>query len=386
MYDVVIIGGGVAGLAAGSVLITSNTLLLEREKELGGRVCTHEFDGVAYELGAVLPFSPQLAQLENHSLRMVSDTKPVGIFFRGQLHMGASIATCLQKLPNDKENFRLFKSSPEKMNSENRNLLNALHRVIRPGDFEEYENTEIKKAFQRHPTNHFVRGNRLLTENLSEQFLGEIRTEVTVKNLERNDDCWQVNYEFDGQDHSVSTRTILFAADPAGSGSIQGLPGLFREYLDRLRLFTYVVVAIVTEQFVETPFSYLVCPGKSINTIYNYETGSGQRSVFIYYLAHSEAMNLQFQSDESIVSECVELLGSMPGIKPFGTSHYEVKRWPMVEALDGDDSEPMRVISSQHEHGFFACGDYLGPGPEKYGMHAALASGYLAGEQINKSF
>ena len=76
----------------------------------------------------------------------------------------------------------------------------------------------------------------------------------------------------------------------------------------------------------------------------------------------------------------------VPGIKPFGTSHYEVKRWPMVEALDGDDSEPMRVISSQHEHGFFACGDYLGPGPEKYGMHAALASGYLAGEQINKSF
>lgn len=52
--DVIIVGGGIAGLAAAKHLVSQNrrVLLLEARDRLGGRVDTFEIDGHKVDLGA----------------------------------------------------------------------------------------------------------------------------------------------------------------------------------------------------------------------------------------------------------------------------------------------------------------------------------------------
>jgi monoamine oxidase len=55
LYDVIIIGSGLAGLAAGDFLKSHgyNVMILEAEDRVGGRVATrHLADNIDFELGA----------------------------------------------------------------------------------------------------------------------------------------------------------------------------------------------------------------------------------------------------------------------------------------------------------------------------------------------
>src|SRR5437762_3278954 len=56
VYDVVIVGAGLAGLSAAYALRDRRVLVLEREALAGGRVLTRSSHGVAYDLGAVFGF------------------------------------------------------------------------------------------------------------------------------------------------------------------------------------------------------------------------------------------------------------------------------------------------------------------------------------------
>src|SRR5690606_32029320 len=58
-HDVIIVGGGLAGLTAAQELFGQEVLLLEKEPRLGGRVHTKERDGVRYELGAHFAYDPR---------------------------------------------------------------------------------------------------------------------------------------------------------------------------------------------------------------------------------------------------------------------------------------------------------------------------------------
>ena len=55
-YDIVIIGGGVGGTAIGAILASKGfkTLLLEKNKFLGGRCSTYEKDGFKIDVGVHL--------------------------------------------------------------------------------------------------------------------------------------------------------------------------------------------------------------------------------------------------------------------------------------------------------------------------------------------
>ena len=52
IFDTVIIGGGIAGLTAANELKKSNILVIEKEKECGGRTLSYEYGDYIFNSGA----------------------------------------------------------------------------------------------------------------------------------------------------------------------------------------------------------------------------------------------------------------------------------------------------------------------------------------------
>lgn len=62
-YEVVIVGGGPSGLAAGYTLRDKNFLLLEKEPRVGGNAISEEWEGIWYSTGVAWSSSPLLEEL-----------------------------------------------------------------------------------------------------------------------------------------------------------------------------------------------------------------------------------------------------------------------------------------------------------------------------------
>ena len=59
LLDCVIIGGGISGLTAAYLMQSKNILVLEKDKRLGGRVCSGEWEGFHYAKGAEYMGEPE---------------------------------------------------------------------------------------------------------------------------------------------------------------------------------------------------------------------------------------------------------------------------------------------------------------------------------------
>ena len=74
LYDVIVVGGGMAGLGALSALAVnysmSNTLLIEGAERLGGRVYTIPFGSNYIELGAQVKKMSDIVYLVNRDLTL----------------------------------------------------------------------------------------------------------------------------------------------------------------------------------------------------------------------------------------------------------------------------------------------------------------------------
>ena len=181
-YDVIIVGGGLAGLSAACEL-SGRTLLLETDDRLGGKVRTENRNGIVCETGAIFAFEPRWFDFPVNAGFHYENDYPVGLFHRGRLHIGDSAADCLRSLnpePRRQLCLPMFIASPnpqEAMIGEDLTLaMKAFFRVIHPGTPTEAVPTRRRDCFVRHRADHFERGNGAMVEAMAANCGAEIRT------------------------------------------------------------------------------------------------------------------------------------------------------------------------------------------------------------------
>src|SRR5712692_2703333 len=96
-FDVIVIGGGLAGLSAAYELRRFDTLLLEKNDRLGGRVLTRRFGSIHYDLGALFVYDPKYLPIGTPAPRLIEGDSPIGILSGGHLYYAATVLECIER-------------------------------------------------------------------------------------------------------------------------------------------------------------------------------------------------------------------------------------------------------------------------------------------------
>ena len=155
IWDAVIVGAGFSGLSAGYGLRDKNVCLLERQEEAGGRVKTLSFDGISFDMGAVLACHTDGIPFPIPSEDVLVEESPIGYYDGERLLSGDNLINCVSKsdrVPSEVigqiKAFQQGEVALSQCSRKARDILNAFFRVIHPGEIEDYNDERQRDAFQ----------------------------------------------------------------------------------------------------------------------------------------------------------------------------------------------------------------------------------------------
>ena len=405
-YDVIIVGGGLAGLSAACEL-SGRTLLLETDDRLGGKVCTENRNGIVCETGAIFAFEPRWFDFPVNAGFHYENDYPVGLFHRGRLHIGDSAADCLRSLnpePRRQLCLPMFIASPnpqEAMIGEDLTLaLKAFFRVIHPGTPAEAVPTRRRDCFVRHRADHFERGNGAMVEAMAANSGAEIRTGCRVYGLVPQWDSQGVmplewglgrsprfirvlwRNESGAQEEAEAQKVIL--AVPATEA--RKLCGEFRnvsaDFLGRVRYGGGIAVILHCRSENRRPLSYLVSTQGSFNTFIFYEVpGASDEVVVTGYIVGERATVCAGMDDAELTKLMIGELQSANIGEFTNCSLLGTRQWPEVAPIIEEST--YRGFSASWLYpmpGVILAGDYTWWDGTMlpYGMWPAIASGRRA--------
>ncbi|MBK7638811.1 MAG: NAD(P)-binding protein [Bacteroidetes bacterium] len=98
-YDVIIIGGGLAGLSASKILNSEAVLLLEKSNVVGGRVRTANYQNkYYYDLGAVFQLDSSYSITKENQPETITENDSIALYYNGDLYMGKEPMDYLKKI------------------------------------------------------------------------------------------------------------------------------------------------------------------------------------------------------------------------------------------------------------------------------------------------
>ena len=138
-FEVIVVGAGLAGLAAADELGRRRVLVLEAGARAGGKVETIRRDDGVHERGALFAFDPAWVPFPVAAGELEREDRPIGLWLDGRLIRGDTVAACLGATGADileSLSVRCYLDSPSPqapmIGAALSRALNAFFRVIHP--------------------------------------------------------------------------------------------------------------------------------------------------------------------------------------------------------------------------------------------------------------
>jgi hypothetical protein len=394
-YDVIIVGGELAGLSA-ACEITGRALLLEAGDRLGGKVRTENRNGIVYETGAIFAFEPRWFDFPVDAGFHDENDHPIGLLHQGRLHIGDSVPACVRSLdPELRRQLCLptFLTSPrpqEAMIGEDlAAAMKAFFRVIHPGIPAEAVPARRRDCLVRHRADRYQRGNGAMIDAMAANCGAEIRTGCRVYGLEpeqtpRESGVMVLWRNGNGaQEEAVAQRVILAAPATEAKKLCEGFKNVSCDFLGRIRYGggIAVILQIMFEGRAEEwrRLSYMVSTQGNFNTFIFHAQGGGV--VVTGYIVGERATACQNMDDAELARLMTEELRAADIGEFTHCSLLESRRWPEVAPIIEESA--YRGFSASWLYpmpGVVLAGDYTWwDGAElPYGMWPAIASGRRA--------
>jgi protoporphyrinogen oxidase len=397
-FEVIVVGAGLAGLAAADELGRRRVLVLEAGARAGGKVETIRRDGGVHERGALFAFNPAWVPFPVAADDLEREDLPIGLSLDGRLIRGDTVAACLGAVGADipeslSVGYYLGSPSPQSplIGSALSRALNAFFRVIHPGDLAEYVPARRRDALLRHDASHFRHGNGALVEAFLDRLGAEVRTECRVTRLSVEPGGvtvgWRGAY---GDEQARADRVVLATPAREALDLLGERDGPATTFLRRVRYGPGIAVILGLDDTELEPFSYVVSADGTVNTfVFHHDARTPGLTVLTAYIVAEQAAAIWERGDDELAALVREELNAL-GLGAVAAAEVlwsDVRRWPEVgpivsQAAYGDFSPACLHPAPR----LVLAGDYTwwDGAQMPYGMQAAILSGRRAAALVGE--
>lgn len=389
-YDVIIVGGGVSGLAAYEKLNTKNKLIIEKEPELGGRVKSLNFNGYFFDVGADYVLHEDFIHKLKINEQIMPAFEEMAYLYNNQLYSGKTPEQCLRKIPEfDTTLFKFFRN-PMPFEIENipqtqLPFFNVNIQSVFPGSLLDYNYQIYHYSLTRYNSSKFIKGNGVIVSKLAEKVSQKI-INTTVTKVIDNEDFVEVEIEKkEGErDKLFSKKVIITTPGFVTKSIVEKLNDETLNFLNETQYASYFVLTfVIKKEIKKNLFAYILPVQNLFSNVVLHKTEDSDVFIIQFYVANHELKsNNSFVEREKIA---LNLLKEIWEIEPQNIFYKNEFTWPWAGVLI--DETYLKHWSNevlQPSKNVYLAGDYTWfESTTPYGMVPAILSGQRAAGFVN---
>lgn len=393
---VVVVGAGLAGLAAAYELRDHRPLILERELRPGGRVLSLKNPFATLDLGACFAVGPHVfpepkdATIPATRLR---ERGPIWLVCGGRLISGGTPSDCLDQLECSEEaraalgSFVDGRLNADALPEPQRRLVDAFFKQIHPADVRQYVPERQRDALRVFYPDHYPQGNGCAVDAYVSALGDSTWLGCTATSVEEDENCVLVRATtiHRGRRESVELRAdiavVATTADVARR-IVRTKNSACSDFLAHVEYGTYTTVGLVLDAAVLPRFRYIVSPDNPLNVVIQQAGEDPRYRALLCYYSDPCAAAMAALSDGELIDRTLGHLSELH----CGSGASEalrfaaVKRWPAVGTILSPAYAASKGPAARHAADrIILAGDYVSRDSGwGYGTADAVASGRAA--------
>lgn len=384
ILDVVIVGGGMAGLSTGYHLMDKKIAVLEKDNRVGGRIFNKDYEGIKYTAGATFGYDTEMIPDElKDQCFLANEKNPRGILLDGKFYLGDNFLSAVDKLlsPKEKESYAKYLKY-EMSYTELMNDLSGKEWIVNSGAsfFIEIERPESVMTKKYRPDAYFIDFDMVdfYKGKLSQSII--LGAEVTA--VVSKGSVYETTYQKGGKDYKLLSLSVVVAT-PADVAEkiIKNHSEKSLNFLSSIKYFgTGTVIIIVKNNPGFLPFTYIATPGKRFHTIYRHVTSDKKHIEYLVSFSEDYFKNTGFGILDQTISDLRTM--NMGDFSKENIVKTDLAIWSNLVSTRSEDMY-MKVWSPEALNpvpGLFLAGDYTVWSAQKmpYGVFQAWRSGKMA--------